>query len=1052
MNQTEEQAAAARTPSAGAPDPWQVLGTLMEAIAAGKGREDEAGQAAEGWISRLSPESQKVYQDWLDYYAQHFADRRYPRAQALLNTPEVMRVLPAQYLYGTSVLLQYDPLEVRIVHLLDSSRFLYFQTMPEWSLAQRQAFADPEKRRALTSWQRTRTESEISDELRQLKSKYHNFADGSAPTKTAVPQEEAVTISSSGSLREFLGCWIEKIEAEAAKSRPEEPGAAAFVDFSLLDLFDLAYLLQLRRQVTELRDFVRASSDAAPSNGTFCRILDPGTPDFELLCPPLTRDGLVGRIITFPVACQGFGERLSGTDDVLFVGFLGGAPGAALPAAPARVPEGASGRSSELPGLDQLRAIASLITSTSLNELRRIQVLNEARHSAVATVMGRNLSHNIGSHVLHWVARRYEDLLAADPKDSGTIPALVTSLRRSVPFLHYMRERMDYIATVTRSPAWWSYSSPLSALIGPMSPEARPAKDRAPELALLLDNIGRSDGVHEMNVSADGAWKKFTLLNVALPHGAVGRQAFFTILENIARNCAKHQPGAKKRTLKVAAISDEDYPSLVKIIVDDGVTEAKGVSFDNMAKAVHAGIVDRRGRPVMRQLGFKEMRICAAFLRMIDPAHADDLHQPDLFALESRGGRAVHVFYMLKASDLLFVTAAARERRPQWQRLEDLGIGMMPPDEEVLRAQLRYRFIVFLDEGESEAANRAWIRTTFGAAAASLRPLPVRSFRVESLPDRQEGCTIGPDQAARLRQLIEQAGNDQGSGEAAGLELKKTIYDLWLHHNFGDRRRVQITVFGAGRSWVGGCAGAAVTDQNLFDNKNTGRITTEDLAASLPPGTDFNPKGYTAVFAHHGLAPRLKNVLANPEVVFAQGWSSSSATGSFLEQVPEPSASRWLIRELREAALSRILIIDERLAPDNEQLRQEQAYAGIVLIGQELVKLVRREGDRGGKDVLRLRIDWPAGVKSVTKAGGRFQYATVHYGLIEKCAKKLQREVEWCAPAILDRLHEIAAVVLVHSGRGRPDLQAGVRYLDFSSLESLLNEDKRALVIGLGGI
>jgi hypothetical protein len=1051
------EVAAARPPVLPALDPSQILGLLMDAIAAGKGREGEDGRReTDRWICRLSAGSQASYHKWLEFYEQHFPDRRYPRAQALLNTPEVMRALPLQYLYGTSLLLTYNPLEVRLAHLLDSSRFLYFQTQKEWSRAQRQAFRDKVKREEAISWKGKRTEADISRELRQLQAKYRDFLDGGAARPTEGPDREEVTIGTSASLREFIDRWLEAIGQQAA----EQTGSfadAAFVDFSLLDLFDLAYLLKLHGKVRELRDFVKSSSDAGPERGTFCTVLEPGSGGYELLCPPWAGDGLVQRIVTFPAACQGFGERQSGTDDVLFVGFLHGTGEQTGAAAPGEgVSRGGHDRTAELSGLDQLRALVSLITSTSLNEWRRIEVLHEARHSAVSAIMGRNLSHNIGSHVLHWLARGYETLLTSAPdqddgSDGDAMPRMQEMLRRSVPFLRYMQERMDYIATVTRSPAWWSYSSPLSALVGPLSTD-RPSKEPVPDLVLLLENIGRSDGVLEINVSTAGHWDDFTRLNIALPHGAVGRQAFFTIIENIARNCAKHQPEGKDRSLKVAAESDERYPNLVKIVVDDGVTKAAGIGFRGMKRALRAGICDRRGRPVMRQLGFKEMRICAAFLRTIDPAGADDLHEPDLLAIEKRDGRANLVFYLLKASDLLFVTADAREARQEWKTLDDLGIGVMPPGDEVKQALLRYRFIVFLDDGASEEETRNWVETTFGTAELQ-RPLPVRSLRVDSLPgpEHPEGCRIGAEQARDLRRRIEEvAGAKEGVIEAAA-RLKESIYDLWLQHNFPGRERVQITVFGAGHSWVADYEGTAATGKNPFDQNAEGRITMDDLAASFPAGARFDPTAYTAVFAHHGLLPRLRSVREDPRVIFAQGWSGSSATGSFLEQVPEPSAGPFLIRELREAALSRVLIIDERLAPADPLLREERFQAGIVLIGQEFVDLVKGSGDERDTGEQTLRIEWPEEVEAV-QADGQFQFASIHYGLIEKGARTLEREVEPCVKAIVDHIRKIAAVVLVHSGRGRPDLPAGVRYLDFSSLEALLNEDKRTLVIGLGGI
>src|SRR5436305_15352322 len=106
--------------------------------------------------------------------------------------------------------------------------------------------------------------------------------------------------------------------------RPEYlPLRTAFADFSLLYLFDLSYLFELRKNGKTIRDFVKETTRLAQQKrGSYLRLLSPGEEAFELLRPRWVMEGLIDQIVTFPVACQGFDTREEGADDDLFVGFL----------------------------------------------------------------------------------------------------------------------------------------------------------------------------------------------------------------------------------------------------------------------------------------------------------------------------------------------------------------------------------------------------------------------------------------------------------------------------------------------------------------------------------------------------------------------------------------------------------------------------------------------------------------------------------------------------------------------------------------------------------
>ena len=176
-----------------------------------------------------------------------------------------------------------------------------------------------------------------------------------------------------------------------------------------------------------------------------------------------------------------------------------------------------------------------------------------ATRSAIGSIMSRNGSHNIGSHVL-----------AALSHNVGTMPD-------DRMLYQYIQQRMDYIANVTtESPSW----SQPTMLVGELMRTFFSQRH-------LLEHIAESEGLgawefQNRNIVYDanqerklkiyvrkvernndevivlhdfiryecGEYeKKIDLANdiaIAIPGGVAGQHAFFTIIENIIRNAAKH--------------------------------------------------------------------------------------------------------------------------------------------------------------------------------------------------------------------------------------------------------------------------------------------------------------------------------------------------------------------------------------------------------------------------------------------------------------------------------------------------------------------------------
>ena len=216
--------------------------------------------------------------------------------------------------------------------------------------------------------------------------------------------------------------------------------------------------------------------------------------------------------------------------------------------------------------------------------------------SAIGSIMSRNGSHNIGSHVL-----------AALSHNVGTMPD-------DRVLYQYIQHRMDYIATATTEfPFWRQPTMLVSNIIREFLRQKH-----------LLDYISSSEGLHAYNFQGHFAaneqensirihvrrveqrkgWetngcidcgvivdfvvypgvhgeenvaKKVDFekdLAIDVPGGTVGNHAFFTIIENVLRNAAKHEWAVAVKYWKKLQEEKEGIERLLSSISDSKCSEA----------------------------------------------------------------------------------------------------------------------------------------------------------------------------------------------------------------------------------------------------------------------------------------------------------------------------------------------------------------------------------------------------------------------------------------------------------------------------------------------
>lgn len=351
------------------------------------------------------------------------------------------------------------------------------------------------------------------------------------------------------------------------------------------------------------------------------------------------------------------------------------------------------------------------IYSNVLNQ----DITKQAIKSATAAIMSRNISHNLGSHIMAYLKQylhSVEDIANRDtlihllPKfeewsKNGGAPIAKellkiedetkTKTHIEMPFLvglgrfiSYLQERQDFIATIcTDYIPYFASVNFKDFIYDELNPDLRCARHfgekeiegKVPD-NLLLKYIANSEGVsRELEPVKNGTGETTSMkfkkgnnlklkfhdfdgiernhpdlermrkIDFSLPGGIVGRQAFFSIIENIIRNAAKHGSREKNQNIELTInifeyddIKDsaewkEEYKECVEvkndelyiITVTDNLKEnGNEKTIHKLENAIKEDYIDESGKLTDNSKGIKEVRISAAYLRGISAADEEN--------------------------------------------------------------------------------------------------------------------------------------------------------------------------------------------------------------------------------------------------------------------------------------------------------------------------------------------------------------------------------------------------------------------------------------------
>lgn len=265
----------------------------------------------------------------------------------------------------------------------------------------------------------------------------------------------------------------------------------------------------------------------------------------------------------------------------------------------------------------------------------RNDIETAATRAAISQVMARNMSHNIGSHVMNAIIA--DDYLKNFCSFATCLKSYkpVTDILRAEEhcpykqlafYNNYVKTRMDYLADITfGTPVMLSTKNAYTDIFLELD-----------KVRLLLDNISARGDKFKYNIQfVNGNNEALTVVNdipLAIPNDVLGAQAFYNIIENLIRNTAKHSKTEVNKThqftIKIREIADSEIGEANDELKQEAQTLYCVEVFDNIKvdekiiteqnKKIDTKILNESNELRSDSLGMIEMDASAAYLRQLD--------------------------------------------------------------------------------------------------------------------------------------------------------------------------------------------------------------------------------------------------------------------------------------------------------------------------------------------------------------------------------------------------------------------------------------------------
>ena len=547
------------------------------------------------------------------------------------------------------------------------------------------------------------------------------------------------------------------------------------------------------------------------------------------------------------------------------------------------------------------------------------EIKNRSIKSATAAIMARNMSHNLGSHILFYlksilvnVPKQWENLIYELEKENDKESYILNiheSLKDKITishknndidtpflkgigkFLGYLQERQDFIATIASN--YIPYFGTVNFkdfIYDEINPDLKVKRHKNSQNIrnILLDFIAESEGFSRNerdNIQVffgnfDGSesnsedLERLRNIKMDMPAGIMGRQAFFSIFENIIRNAAKHKPKNNNRTLKItidAKVSDE-FPDYWEVKIYDNNKNYQDVE-EKIKEGLNDSYIDDKGELKHENKGIKEMRISAAWLRGYSVSDIDESNMdPKILDIEKIDQNLAYKFYIPISKKLVYITSDKSEFSKK-SIFNNQEYQILSPEEYLKLKNTNFRITLIDDQISDEQKDIK-------------KKAPVRIFEIE---------------------------NKKLAGFSSGEELYLHFYEKWIKENFPgslDKEKKRILIF----------------DHNTSINNEDGK----DYICLK--GSESENLEECGLDEENLIIFRKHNDTESEFEAFQQ--TDLYNTASFIEGITGHNSTERIIRndrkdlewvyKITEAALTKVLIIDERIfkrlaLPEKEQ-------------------------------------------------------------------------------------------------------------------------------------
>lgn len=705
--------------------------------------------------------------------------------------------------------------------------------------------------------------------------------------------------------------------------------------------------------------------------------------------------------------------------------------------------------------------------------------------AAAVSIMSRNISHNLGSHVLSYLRNRFSDeglMLRAGilenivkSQDKGGGWEVNTSLLKeqgkcaideskfTAPYLRslgqllgYFQERQDYIGTLASD--WYVYYSPVnfSRDVADFFSARVPIKAGSDHTThnLILDFIAHSEEYEYKDIKIEWFWNNRggspglpTDKAIALPSGITGRQGIYTILENFMRNSAKH--GSPKQSREEGklhitfTISDFKNPDYYKVELRDNSNNADEKIIKTIKSVLRSPLIGLDGNPDEHHKGIKEIQIAAAWLRGIRPSDLLDVYAHDgleVLQVDNNNNNLCYTFYLRKPKPALFIVKdrsryydATGKLLNAYKHLSDWDIveyrpGVYSP-ELINRQKAPYKFVLLHKEFEEDRETLREVRTRN----------PVRILT--GIADHSLAATPNPEEWLYKKWL-------DGKEKASKDDQDKTLPRFALA--FSPEQPVENS------TWP---IGIEDDSQPPVSGEASKYVVTDPVRAQ---------EQLILFRRHNDTAAMFKDFRENPlnrerydKYVFLEGITGNNSTGRLLRD--EKKDGVWHLK-LLEAALTKILILDERVWKNlrNEAVIDfETQYEHLRKKNIYILNLEKRDGQLTLVNLLDQEIATVDEEGDITFLPGehealysRFHFISLHQGLLDRVMKHCEKHLN--APdnkELADQLFKkfkqkfwATFRCVIHSGRSKtPTLPAHSAFVQFSSLYTAFQDCKLTL-------